>query len=383
MTSVAVRPDPARTTHGVSAETAETGRLFEEHSGQLLAYCARRLGSRAEAEDAVQTTFLYALRALRRGVVPECEVAWLTTIAKNVCHGQRRTRARRGPLASVVDLDTVGLIQPDGDEEGLLLGLKDALASIPDSQRRALVLREWQGVPPREIATRLGMTTPATYALLTRARRSLAQALTSARRPVLGVAWLVVELRSHVKALLGGASAKAAATTAVVIGVGVGGVAVERSVAEPNVPAVGVQAVDESAVDPRAGAPKAHAVAPSSVEPSVSAERTRPVRPRALAAGAHPGGSSVVSTARSPRTGEPKGNPEPPGNTAPAVPELPADLPAVPPLPEVEPPTDLLPPLPSTSVPPQIVVPPLPDDLPQPPLPLPTEGIALPGISLP
>lgn len=135
MSAVAVQPHPPAQDPPEAAS-----RLFAEHSERLLGYCLRQLGSRPEAEDAVQTTFLYAFRALRRGVVPECESAWLTTIAKNVCHSQRRTVARRGSLAGAVELDTIALAQTGDDEEELLMGVKDALASMPEKQRRALVL---------------------------------------------------------------------------------------------------------------------------------------------------------------------------------------------------------------------------------------------------
>jgi RNA polymerase sigma-70 factor (ECF subfamily) len=205
--------------------------LFEEYSEQIFGYCLRQLRSRSEAEDAVQTTFLYVLRALRRGVVPECESAWLTTIARNVCRSQRRTLDRRGPLASELDLDTIALARPDGDEDELLMGLREALASIPERQRRALVLREWQGLPTREIASRLGLSPPATCALLTRARHSLAQALTAlSSRPALSLDFglLSLQLRSQFKVLLGGAAGKAAATVAVAA-VAVGGVSAERA----------------------------------------------------------------------------------------------------------------------------------------------------------
>ena len=124
---------------------------------------------------------------------------------------------------------------------------------------------EWRGVAPREIATQLGMSAPATHALLTRARRSLADALTVARRPVLGLAWLAIELRSHVKALLGGVSAKATAT-AVAVGVamaGAGGLAVEKSLSEPKAAQVPVQAPDRQARGPLANAPAVRAPRPA------------------------------------------------------------------------------------------------------------------------
>ncbi|MBA2614770.1 MAG: sigma-70 family RNA polymerase sigma factor, partial [Actinobacteria bacterium] len=289
MTSTTLRPGPARTTQEGTAENAETERLFQEHSARLLAYCSRQLGSRSEAEDAVQTTFLYALRALRSGVVPECEIAWLTKIAKNVCNWQRRTHDRRGPLASDIDLDMFGAARPEGDEDGVLVGLKDALASIPENQRTALVLREWRGVPAREIAAQLGMTAPAIHALLTRARRSLAEALTVARRPVLGLAWFAVELRSHVKALLGGASAKAAAVTVAavaVVGTGVGGVAIQRSPGEAKAPFPPLEAVSTATVGPKATAPapaprasRASAPAPREKSGTVRTSATENVRP--------------------------------------------------------------------------------------------------------
>src|SRR5687768_8383252 len=82
------------------ADATDAGRLFEEYSERIYGFCLRFLRSPTEAEDAVQTTFLYAHRALQRGVVPEAEYPWLHAIARNVCRWQQRTIARRGPLSS-------------------------------------------------------------------------------------------------------------------------------------------------------------------------------------------------------------------------------------------------------------------------------------------
>ena len=73
------------------------------------------------------------------------------------------------------------------------------------------------------------MSTTATYALLTRARRSLAKALSAAgTRPVLGVDF--VSALGKLKALLAGGTAKSVATAVAVGSVAIGGVAVERAV---------------------------------------------------------------------------------------------------------------------------------------------------------
>jgi RNA polymerase sigma-70 factor (ECF subfamily) len=367
--------------------TTEAARLFEAYSEQLFGYCLVQLGSRSEAEDAVQTTFLYALRALRRGVVPECESAWLTTIARNVCHSQRRTVHRRGPLASDVDLDTIALAQRGDDEAELLRGLKDALASMPEKQRRALVLREWHGVSPREIAGELGLSSTATHALLTRARHTFAQALALPRRQVVGLAWLIVDLRSHVKALLGGVSTKVAVTSVAVVGLGVGGIAVERSLAEPKAPPAPVQPSHRSEIGSAPTAPTVLATVPASATPSVSAQRDKTEPPRAGGArpAPDPGNAVVVPTAPLSETGAAEQQPDLGVDTLPPAPEYPADLPLDPPqlpevdppqVPEVDPPTHLLPP---------VEVPPLPpvDSPPVPPAPLTAEEAPLSAPLLP
>ena len=81
-----------------------TGLLYERHHQRIFGFCLSQLGSREDAEDAVQTTFINAQRGLGRGVVPEFELAWLFTIARNVCHNSRDSASRRGRLEVVRDL---------------------------------------------------------------------------------------------------------------------------------------------------------------------------------------------------------------------------------------------------------------------------------------
>ena len=385
MPAVAAQPYPS------DVPEEDVSRLFEEYSGQLLGFCLRQLGSRSEAEDAVQTTFVYALRALRHGVVPECEAAWLTAIAKNVCHWQRRTAARRGPLTSDIDLDTIGLAQPEGDEDHLLVGLKDALASIPENQRRAIVLREWHGVAPREIATELGMSASSTHALLTRARRSLAQALTLPRRPALGVAWAVVDLRSHVKPLFAGISTKAAVATVAVVGVSVGGVAVERSfdpprsrspvMAEPTEP-IGASSEGGEGTAPATSVPHAR-----EGDKRVTSRGSEPRRSSADSSSVQTLGSSPTHRGGDDRASGVQPVLEHPPTQLGALPTLPLDPPS---LPQVKLPTGLkppvdLPPLPALEPPPTLdplslgTAEPLPAELP----PSPAPAVPLPPVALP
>ena len=159
-------------------QAATTEGLYERHSAKILGYCMHQLGSREEAEDAVQTTFMNAFRALGRGVVPEAETAWLFKIAENVCLSRRRSSWRRGRIESPSDFDVIEEIVPGPSRQrDELIGIEDALASMPEQQRRAILLREWQGLSYREIAGELEISQSAVETLIFRARRSLAQAL--------------------------------------------------------------------------------------------------------------------------------------------------------------------------------------------------------------
>ena len=162
----------------VAPEAAVAHRLYERHSAKLLGYCRHRLGTLEEAEDAVQTTFMNAFRALGRGVVPELESAWLFKIAENVCLSRRRSSWRRNRIESSTDLELIEEIVPGPSRQrDELIGIQAALAAMPEQQRRAILLREWKGLSYREIGVELELSQSAVETLIFRARRSLAQAL--------------------------------------------------------------------------------------------------------------------------------------------------------------------------------------------------------------
>ena len=69
-------------------------RMWEEHSGRVLAYVMRRLGSEREAEDIVAETFILAWRKIES--VPEDPVPWLLGAARRVLsHYLRSIRSQR------------------------------------------------------------------------------------------------------------------------------------------------------------------------------------------------------------------------------------------------------------------------------------------------
>jgi RNA polymerase sigma factor (sigma-70 family) len=212
--------------------TEATATLFNRHYGRIRAYCLGQLRDSEEANDAAQSTFLYAFAALQRGVAPRNELPWLFTIAHNVCRTRRRSLRRRSRLESGVDLDSLSeIVGRDDTPRDDLDRLGTSLAALPENQRKALLLREWRGLSYAEVAERMGLTESAVEAVLFRARRSLAQKLRAVDRAasLVGATLFIPGLR-RLGSLTG--TAKAAAAT-LAVGV-VAGTAIEPLVHPPR-----------------------------------------------------------------------------------------------------------------------------------------------------
>jgi RNA polymerase sigma factor (sigma-70 family) len=182
--------------------------LYERHSRELLSFCLYMLGSRADAEEALQVTFASAYRALLADERPVALRAWLFTIARNQCLSILR---RRRPT---VELD--GEQATAGDpfrEVELREEVRDALAGVrelPERQRAAMVMAEIHGLSQAEIGGALGLRADQVKALVYQARSNLISdrrardtdcgeiraELASAR----GAALLKGRLRRHVRA---------------------------------------------------------------------------------------------------------------------------------------------------------------------------------------
>jgi len=273
---MAVAPEASRVVLAPQAsETAE--QLFQEHSGWIYGYCLRLLRSPEEAEDALQTTYLNACRSLNQGTRPTVGSAWLLRIAQNVCFARMRSSGRRGRLERVQDIaileETVAA--PEHSPEALI-GLTDALCSLPERQREAILLREWQGLSYHEVGSRLGLTQAAVETLIFRARRSLAAALEHPgkrdRRKALR-ALDVGGLAAAIKGLFaGGAGLKvaaltvAAATTATVVATDPAGVWRDRP--DPgSPPAVVAEQELGQALDPSSSAAPTTRIVSPETEP--------------------------------------------------------------------------------------------------------------------
>ncbi len=144
--------------------------VFERYGAAILAFCRHMLGSREEAEDAVQHTFAAAYRQLGRDARAIALKPWLYTIARNRCLST--LRARREDPAPLTQLAIDGLSE-QVERRAELRELLEDLAELPAEQRSALLLAELGDLSHADVAQVLGCEAQRVKALVYRARSGL------------------------------------------------------------------------------------------------------------------------------------------------------------------------------------------------------------------
>jgi RNA polymerase sigma-70 factor (ECF subfamily) len=152
---------------------------FEAHSPHLRAVAYRMLGSRAEADDAVQEAWFRLSRSDPSGI--ENLGGWLTTVVARVSLDMLRARNSRredpagaGPSAGVESTASAG----DPEHEAVLAdavgsALLVVLDTLSPSERLAFVLHDVFAVPFDEIGLIAGRSSNAAKQLASRARHKV------------------------------------------------------------------------------------------------------------------------------------------------------------------------------------------------------------------
>lgn len=184
-------PDPMILEWIIAARDAGDQEAFAElvYSFQDAVYnlCYRMLGERTEAEDATQEAFIRAYNNLHRYDTGRSFKTWLLSIASNHCIDRLRKRRMHflsldEPLPSNMQLAlSADQISPEAravrnERSEYIQELLDELA--PDD-RAGIVLKYWYDYSYAEIAAVLDTTESAVKSRLFRARRALADLLTS------------------------------------------------------------------------------------------------------------------------------------------------------------------------------------------------------------
>ena len=170
--------------------------VYDRYHRQLLSFCRHMLGSREEAEDALQHTCISAYQALQSDDRPIQLKAWLFTIARNRCLTMLRARREHADVADhepAVD-GLAGEVQRRADLRELLADMH----RLPEEQRAALVLSELGAHSHEEIAVILNVRKEKVKALVFQAREQLSGARAAREADC-------TEIREQLATLRGGA----------------------------------------------------------------------------------------------------------------------------------------------------------------------------------
>jgi RNA polymerase sigma-70 factor, ECF subfamily len=173
----------------VNGDPDAFGALFTRHRDRLWAVALRTLGDPDQAADALQEAMISAFRRASSYRGEAAVTTWLHRIVVNACLDQvRRARVRAAdPLPD--DASELGTRTPAPDPQDPAdrlterTAVLDALRTLPEEQRHALVLVDMEGYPVAEAARLLGCAVGTVKSRCARGRARLLPLLAWLRNP--------------------------------------------------------------------------------------------------------------------------------------------------------------------------------------------------------
>jgi RNA polymerase sigma factor (sigma-70 family) len=192
--------------YAISRDTAAFGELARRHVNLIYSAAARRVGDRALAEDVTQAVLMVLARrptAAARSGAPLS--AWLLTAvryaAANALKIERRRRRRERLAAAAVTAR--GACSPNPSDaliwQEVVAELDDAVLRLPTLDRRAVLLRYFEGRPIRDVADALNVSEAAAKQRLSRSIEKLRHRLNRSGAAVAtnGYGGIAELLRTH------------------------------------------------------------------------------------------------------------------------------------------------------------------------------------------
>src|SRR5919205_1479999 len=174
------------------ADRARFEELAMEHMGSLYTAALRMTRNPSDAEDLVQETYLKAYRAFDSFQEGTNLKAWLYRILTNTFINSYRAKKRRPDETDIDDVENLFLYRRLGGLEGASAGrsaedevldhfteseVKEAIESLPEQFRMAVLLGDVEGFSYKEIAEILEIPIGTVMSRLHRGRRALEKAL--------------------------------------------------------------------------------------------------------------------------------------------------------------------------------------------------------------
>lgn len=170
-------------------ETLET--VFRGEIDALYRTALRMLGSREEAEDAVQDAYIRIAHPVSPQQMPEHPRGWIFRVLRNLCIDRLRSRTTRLRVVTATeDIETLAQHStthrtPESDllNADALDRVARAMDAMPQDLSDALSLVVIEGLSYRETASILGIPVGTVRSRLSRARESLRSLVESADLP--------------------------------------------------------------------------------------------------------------------------------------------------------------------------------------------------------
>ena len=163
--------------------------LVNRHQTSVLNLIYRFMGDRLKSEDLAQETFLQVWRSAKTYQRKSKFTTWLYRICANLCLNEIKSARRKKWLQFFKNnpdskqSENEDLLVDSPNPEDLLLArernqqITNALQSLPENQRIALILKRYDDLSYKEISRVLGCSIPAVESLLVRAKRTLQKKL--------------------------------------------------------------------------------------------------------------------------------------------------------------------------------------------------------------
>lgn len=139
----------------------------QEYGDMLYRLCIVMLKNTADAEDAVQETFIAYMEKAPAFADGEHEKAWLLTVAANKCRSLLRYRKRHFTEPEEV-LDSLAAKPSDSR-------ILESLMALPEKYRIVLTLHYIEGYKVDEVADMTGISSSAVKMRLQKGRKLLAE----------------------------------------------------------------------------------------------------------------------------------------------------------------------------------------------------------------
>ncbi len=177
------QPSPSVITQAMMGDRQAFRSLVEDYQGFLYAVAYRYLGQAAEAEDAVQETFVKLWKNLS-SYRPEVKfTTWLFKILVNHCLDVQKSSVMRAQRKQVDLEKMVQVANPTGSDlwesREIMEAITEAASQLSGKQKMIFVLRDLQGMEVAEVCVLMGVTEDQIKSNLYHARRKISEYLRS------------------------------------------------------------------------------------------------------------------------------------------------------------------------------------------------------------